>query len=198
MKEVLISKGMNRKLAKHVGVFNLPQGTTCPGKTRLCAEVCYAKKSQRMYKSARLKRESNLVQSRQKGFAARMIKEITTRKFTHVRFHESGDAYNQPYLDKLFEVCRSKPDVRFLMYTKSFHLNWVDRPANLIVYWSVDCTSNAGTLPAQGLRAYTVAKGEKIPLLGYTTCVHVAAQNYCAGECSICWVGVSNVYFPQH
>lgn len=197
MTKYILSKGSNRKLAKHIGVLNQPHAITCPGKTAICQDVCYAGKASRMYPSARAHRDWVFKLSKQKDFGQDLGKEITKRRLTHVRLHESGDAYSQAYLDKLFEACRMNPGTKFLMYTKSFHLDWTAKPANLVVYWSVDSSTNMASVPAQGPRAYLVLKGKTLP--GVTqTCVHSSDKHYCGSECHTCWLGSSDVFFPQH
>lgn len=191
----LLSIGQNRKLAKGVGIFNLPQGFTCPGKTPLCKQLCYALKAERMYKAARVKRASNLQASYGNAFPGLLAAEIKANKLSLVRFHESGDAYDQGYLDKLLLVCSLCPATQFLMYTKSFHLDFSGRPSNLSLYYSVDKTTPT---PAPGSpTAYLVSKGEAPPP-GAVTCVHTKDRHYCGSECTTCWDGKADVYFDQH
>jgi hypothetical protein len=201
-KSTILSVGNNRKLAKHVGVLSLPEGETCPGATALCKRVCYGIKASKMYKAVRPKRQGNLALSRTKEFPEALAAEIRALGLQQVRLHEAGDVYNQAYLDKLYQVCRELPAVRFLMYTKSFHLDWSGKPDNLALYWSVDKTTTAKVPP--GPRAYLVARGDMPPVPPRApgkpalTCVHTAAKHYCGGECQICWTGTQDVYFPQH
>lgn len=196
MKHIL-SKGANRKLARDIGVLNLPHGITCPGMTKVCSEVCYAAKAERMYPSCRNFRERTYLLSQSVDFGEKLAAEVKARKFTKVRFQESGDVYDQEYLGKLFEACRANPRTKFLMYTKSFHLDWSGKPANLALYWSVDSSTAPSVIPAGGVKAYLVDKGAKAPA-GVPTCVHKSAKHYCGSECSTCWVGVSDVYFNRH
>ena len=193
----LISKNMNRKLGKGIGAFNLPHATTCPGKTAVCARVCYAGKAARIYKTARESRQRNYVLSLHPDFAKHMMAEVIQRGFDKVRLHESGDVYSQEYLEKLFEACQGCAGTQFLMYTKSFHLDWALKPDNLVVYWSTDSSTDLSTVPAGGVRAHLVLKGEPIPAR-HSTCVHSADKHYCGTECQTCWIGEDDVYFPQH
>lgn len=114
----LISKGMNRKLSPGgIAVFNLPAGKTCG---QVCPG-CYAMKAQRLYKSARLKREWNLAQSKRPDFVERMVREMLhghCRDVKILRFHESGDFYSQEYVDKVAEIVSMLPDRAFYAYTK--------------------------------------------------------------------------------
>jgi hypothetical protein len=199
MKLKLLSVGNNSKLSKAIGVFNLPQGITCPGKTAVCSKICYALKAERMYKAAAAMRQRNLDATQTPGFVTEMLAElkycVEKKGLSKIRWHESGDAYSQKYLKKIFEVCRESPEVTFLMYTKSFHLSWVDKPANLMVYWSIDSSTHV-PVPA-GPTATIVLKGEQPPK-GAVTCVHANDSHYCGSECVTCWLGVKDVYFDQH
>lgn len=194
-KHTILSIGCNRKLAKDIGILNLPEGQTCPGATQLCSTVCYAGKSGRMYKAARAKRQGNLLLSQDPGFPGALAAEIKALELDQVRYHEAGDVYDQAYLAKLYSVCMATPAVRYLMYTKSFHLDWSGQPGNLARYWSIDKTTRV--LPPPGPTAYLVSKGESPPA-GRLTCNHTAAMHYCGSECRICWDGVADVYFLQH
>ena len=195
----LLSVGCNSKLAKGTAVFNLPQGKTCPGKTPVCGKICYALKAERMYKAAAAMRARNYTASQQEDFVARISAElqqlVKKKGFTgYFRWHEAGDAYSQGYLDKIFTVAKAFTAVTFLTYTKSFHLNWLDKPANLKVYWSTDSSTHV-PIPA-GVTAHTQLKGEPAPAA--ETCKHTAVSHYCGSECHTCWRGEKSVYFPQH
>lgn len=197
----LLSVGMNSKLGKKIGIFNLPSGVTCPGATPFCAKKCYARKAERCYKTAREKRAWNLERTREPGFAKALSEEIRTRRLTQVRVHESGDYYSQEYLAAVMEVARENPEVTFLSYTKSFHLNWENKPKNLVVYASVDKTTPEETLARVKELGFPVAetvdKGE-LPKFGKDTCVWISEKHYCGSECFVCWAGKEPVFFDLH
>lgn len=192
----LLSIGMNSKLGKRVGVFNLPQLVTCPGFTEYCKSVCYAGKAERLYKNAKAKRQRNYIATQQADFVTKIVTEIQDSKIKLVRWFESGDAYDQVFLEKVFEVCKLTPTVKYLMYTKSFMLDWKNMPANLQVYWSVDHTTTR-TIPA-GLTARIREKNSPL-VSGEVTCVpQGATKHYCGTLCHTCWNGASKVYFDKH
>ncbi len=203
-KKMLLSVGMNAKLGKKIGVFNLPQGVTCPGATETCRKLCYALKAERMYKSARDKRALNLEASKEPGFTAEIIKEIKDARLTKVRIHESGDFYAQEYLDKWVEIIRACPEVTFLAYTKSFLLRDFTAAktlTNFSLLWSTDSTSPV--VPADGVHAFLVQKGEPVPQ-GYFTCqANDTDKHYCGTRCTLCWnsrraMRKVHIYFDQH
>jgi hypothetical protein len=193
----IISKG-NHKLSRAVGIFNLPSGKTCPGATAECRKLCYAKKPERYSKQALASRMANLELSKQPDFVDLMVAEIAKAKVNFVRLHESGDVYDQAYLDKLYQICKLlQGSVRFLMYTKSFHLDWSGKPDNLTLYASTTDSTDLSRVPAGWPRAHLVLKGMQPPA-GYVTCQPKSATGYCGKDCFTCFFGLENVYFEQH
>lgn len=189
----------NTKLHKSIGIWSLPAGKTCPGATKYCIKFCYARKCERCFPPAKVKGIENLAFSKTKDFVKGLIKEIFDRKFTRVRFHERGDAYNQEYLDKLFAICNELPEVKFLMYTKSFDLDFTNKPKNLNLYFSLDPSSDKVRATKGALFTYILPKGEK-PKEGWVTCVDNGGKGYCGSTCIHCWKNnpEPKVYFAQH
>lgn len=238
----ILSIGMNKKLGTEVGILNLPRLSTCPGATLLCqcgvqcpnakgkmvlTGKCYTDKAEKMYPSCRNARQRNYLATQQDTFVAAIIAEIDQNKLTQVRFHESGDVYDQPYLDKLTEIVAQRPNVSFLMYTKSWdRFNWEKMAAlpNISIYRSIDKTTPAvePVAPlAKRPTAYLFLPDESPTVVSSAaTCVHPKAtaqaqkeveeakakgkrkslspSHYCGTECQICWKGKANVYFPAH
>jgi len=111
---MILSKG-NKKISKQVQIFNIPAVKTCLN-CKLCAGTCYARKSEKLYPNVLPFRNRNLKLTRSPNFVNAMIKEIKPNGI--VRIHESGDFYNQSYINKWYEIARNRPDVRFYAYTK--------------------------------------------------------------------------------
>lgn len=140
----LIGRVGNHKLPKTIGIFNLPRRSTCPGATQWCKQMCYAQKAERMYKQVLPYRQMNYKLSRSKDFVAMVNDELKHSKLKYVRIHESGDFYNQEYLDKWTSIVKANPQVSFTFYTKSFHLldfSKIKRCKNVIAFASLDPTS---------------------------------------------------------
>ena len=133
----------NRKLPKNTLIFNIPARATCPGRTALCSTACYALKAERLYKAVLPARQGNFEATREPYFALNMIEIIINYKhqIKQVRIHESGDFYNQKYLENWYTIARDFPGLIFYAYTKSFHLNFSKKPNNLILISSFDQTS---------------------------------------------------------
>jgi hypothetical protein len=138
---------------KGVLIWNIPSRTTCPGATPLCKKVCYAVKAERLWKNTLPCRKENLDCTKDKHFVENMRTIIraellkSKKPITHFRIHESGDFYNQKYLDDWKAICSYFKDIKFLAFTKSFHLNFNPKPKNLEILLSVWEDTDLSTIP---------------------------------------------------
>ena len=154
-----ISKG-NRRMS--IPTFSIPSGVTCPNSTKLCRKYCYAKKAEKSWPNVLKSRHRNFQETMQENFTREMIKQIKSLKTKYFRIHESGDFYNQEYLDKWFKICKKLKNITFLAYTNRWDLDWTNKPDNLVIYWSV--WPDSKRVPRDGLKAYVIDGGKhKIP-----------------------------------
>jgi Gene product 88 len=83
-------------------------------------------------------RQDNLVASLSDTFVEDMIKVLTSaRSYNVIRIHDSGDFYNQTYLDKWSAIAAALPNRIFYAYTKAHHLSFANVPANLRIVRSL-------------------------------------------------------------
>lgn len=127
----------------------------------------------------------NFNDSLQPNFTLRMTSKIVQKGAPkYFRIHESGDFYNQEYLDKWFEICDNIPMTRFLVYTKS-RLDYSSAPNNLVIYWSIWPDS--------------LFADAELPLLAIANFGNPAGVGYqCPGHCDdclYCFEGRGHVYF---
>lgn len=188
----LLQKG-NRKLPASTGIFNLPRAITCPGRTAYCQKVCYANKAERMYKAVLPYRTRMLTLTKDPGFVGLMTAEILRSKRRVIRIHESGDFYDQGYLDKWLDIARALPAVTFYAYTKSWMLDFGARPANFIIRLSTDPSSPADALqalPGFDGEAWTVQKKS----------IEKPNTFLCPGSCKLCdyCLKPGHVQFHEH
>lgn len=190
----------NKKLPKTIGIFNLPHGRTCPGATAWCKQHCYTIKAERMYKAVLPYRERNLALSKSPDFVKRMIKEVSAGKFKVIRIHESGDFYNQAYLNKWIAVAKAMPGVTFFAYTKSFALlDFSKLPRNFIMRASIDETT-----PLTLKQSYDKLLKAAVLKEDGTAPASMGRSKYytCPGSCKSCTYcytkGNKNVAFHQH
>lgn len=79
------------------------------------------------------------------------------RRIRMLRIHESGDFYSQEYLNAWYTLARTFPAITFYAYTKSFHLDFAGRPANMRLIASYDPdSSEPATLPAHFTASFTI------------------------------------------
>ena len=202
----LLSIGNNKKLGKRVAVFNLPSGITCPGATIECKKICYAKKAEKNYPAVLPFRKRNLKESKKSTFVNDILNEIRIKKIKMIRISESGDFYNQEYLDRWKEIWTNCPDVKFLAFTKSFHLDFGELPDNVSLYCSIDSTTTK--IPLEKLpKALTVMKRENVPD-GYRYCWPIGKKedgtkdpnhyHICGDKCMLCWDNKVDVAWSKH
>jgi len=134
----------NSKLKKTNTVsFNLPAFrsadgfTVCP-KAGGCATVCYARQGYYVMPSVAATREFNLgiIRKSLKDFRAKAIADLKQIKQTSIRLHDSGDFFNQAYLNVWIKLAELFPEKKFYAYTKSLHLNFNGVPSNLQIIQS--------------------------------------------------------------
>lgn len=110
--------------------FNLPAGNTCPGKTELCASLCYASAGRMGLPFQKARRDQNLDQVIQhlkddptgSSLADALDRQIKKLKIKTLRIHDSGDFFNPVYTRVWTEVVKRNPQVRFWAYTRSFDI----------------------------------------------------------------------------
>ena len=112
---------------------------TCP-QAGACAPICYARQGTYRWPATIKAREHNLKRAREcdtpagrVGFILDANLDLKRIKACLVRIHDSGDFFNQRYLDAWKEIARQNPSKTFYAYTKSLHLDWSDLPLNFRV-----------------------------------------------------------------
>lgn len=161
----------NGKTAALANSFGLPAGVdfSCPGATTVCAAVCYAGKLEKIYSGVRAILTQNLAAllaaRTVDGMAAlltdmvdgfredcekeekKRAKKGNTAPVKRVfRIHWDGDFFSHDYAEAWARVIAAAPDIRFWVYTRSFHtegtaidvLPLLAGLPNLTLYLSVD------------------------------------------------------------
>ena len=152
-------------------IWSLPAIQTCPMSTRLCKQYCYAYSAERRWPNTTLSRNRNLKLSKKRSFVDDMVTIITAYElmgsYKHFRIHESGDFYSQRYLDCWKAICSYFPDIKFVAFTKSYHLNYEVRPNNLQIIMSAWEDSDFSKLPSGFPIYFTGMKGwNSVPCVG--------------------------------
>lgn len=110
----------NTKLGRGIWTFSLPAGSSCPGKTKTCSSLCYAKKGFFVFGTVKNKLRRNLTASKRNDFVSKFNRELQEARPRIVRLHASGDVYSVEYAEKVLKIIRANPDTIFYMYTRSW------------------------------------------------------------------------------
>jgi Gene product 88 len=135
-----------QKLAGRFGKtvsFGLPAGYSVDGfKVCIglgsCASVCFARQGHYIRPGVIATREHNLRLARgsKSRFARMAIADLHKIRARLVRCHDSGDFFDQAYLDAWFKIARALPGTKFYCYTKSVRLDFSRKPDNFAITFS--------------------------------------------------------------
>jgi hypothetical protein len=109
-------------LGQSIFHFDLPAVTTCPGRSSVCEQVCYATVSRYLLPSVQERLRWCYEQSRRRDFTRRLVQEIRRKGVLVVRLHVSGDFYDASYAANWLAVMRQCPRVQFYFYTRSWRV----------------------------------------------------------------------------
>src|SRR5579883_132543 len=112
----------NLKLGGAIHHFDLPAVVSCPGRSALCASVCYATRGRFRAGLVSERLRWCLRQSRRPDFVDRMVAEIRRKGALVIRVHVSGDFYARAYAARWLAVFRRCPAARFYFYTRSWRV----------------------------------------------------------------------------
>jgi len=184
-------------------IFNLPTRITCPGSTKCCRDICYAKGQERLYHHVVPKYRAAMYEVAQSSkfkdiISAALTIEILSTDIRALRIHESGDFFSQDYLDTWVSIIKSFSQVSFWAYTKSYMLNFKEalKLKNLNLRYSIDPTTIYR--PKQNMPLSIVANKKPI---GFITCPSVLSKGHavkCVRDCRICLDTKKNVHFLPH
>lgn len=191
----------NPRFSKDIGKlegfksFNIPAIKTCPGKTELCSESCYATKGRFVYPDVQAMYEENFAASKCDCFVDRILGQLTIVDSV-VRVHASGDFYNRRYFEKWRQIAEARPDITFYAYTRNTRVDITRMPANFLVYFSVDrTTEKVNPTARRWARMVDVDKSSVEHLQEYKS-GKFCKSSKCA-TCGYCFRDGGDVYFPQ-
>lgn len=117
----LLQQG-NGKLGQAISVWSLPAVSTCPGRSSICEQWCYAKTGHFLLPSVKERLEWNLAQTLRDDFVARMVNEIRRKGLLVIRIHSSGDFGTAEYAAKWMEIMKQCPKARYYAYSRSYRV----------------------------------------------------------------------------
>jgi len=193
---IILSRG-NAKINKAL-IWNLPAGETCPGATKLCKQVCYAKAAAILHSNCvPQSRALHLELAKRKDFAALMIQKLDRARLRRMRIHESGDFFNQTYLNAWVKIIKAHPEYTFWAYTKSYKLDFTEalKLKNLSLRYSVDVTTKHH--PKQSMPFAATSESKE----GDFVCPSTLVKGHsiqCMKDCSFCVESKESMIFRPH
>ncbi len=187
----------NKKIHRCL-IWNLPSAKTCPGQTKLCAELCYAKNSEEFYHNVvPQSRQKNFEISKSTNFVEIMLEALRRRRIRVMRIHESGDFYSQRYLNDWVTIMSELEDFTFFAYTKSYALQWDEalKLENFYLRYSVDATTK------KILNGIPQAILSSQPVHGVYDCPGTASKGHavkCMKDCHYCITSRESVRWVPH
>ena len=193
---ITFSRG-NAKIEKAL-IWNLPAGITCPGATELCKKICYAKDSAvRFPNVVPGSRAHNLETAKSPDFLKHMTQKLKRARLPRMRIHESGDFFNQKYLDNWTELIANDPKRTFWAYTRSHKLDFTEalKLKNLYLRYSADCTTKY--YPKQDMPLAAVSEARDDLFICPSTLVKGHTVR-CMRDCSFCAECRDGLTFRPH
>lgn len=130
---------------KNTKMGNIPSFSLTPGKActstacGTCLKDCYAMKAYRQYPATRNAYDRNLaaVQADHWDVLNQIDKYLEKKSPRFFRIHVAGDFISKEYLQAWSETAKAFPDVKFLAFTKAYHLfQEIEIPSNLQIVFS--------------------------------------------------------------
>jgi hypothetical protein len=162
----LLTRG-NRKLGENIFAWSLPAVVSCPGRSSLCAGVCYATAGYFRTSAVSHRLADNLQAAARPDFAARIIQEIRRRWVQVCRVHVAGDFLSAAYARAWVRIFRACPQTRFYAYTRSWRvpeiapvLGQMAQLRNVRLWYSADRETGVPPSVPQGVRVAWLEDGE--------------------------------------
>ena len=173
--KVCISKG-NSKLGNIPNV-SLPAGKACALNVP-CRKDCYANKGTSKFPNVQHAWEQNYIMAtNHRELYFNQISEFFKKSKTKVfRWHVSGDILDQNYLLSMISITNLYRDIKFLAFTKMYHLDFTTAPSNLQIVFSA--WPNFPIISTPGIRIAWMQDGTETRI----------PQNSmdCPGSCTTC------------
>lgn len=127
--------------------------TTCPS-AGMCKQICYARKGAYVQfkvsftSSARI---LNFLLNDWQGFKTQLTREIEQAYGKHskenvttvIRWHDSGDFFNEKYLQIALDIAKATPNVLHYAYTKQVNMvKNINKPKNFVFNYSLGGTQD--------------------------------------------------------
>jgi hypothetical protein len=131
-----------KKASAYTVNFGIPALKTCP-MAKVCKEFCYAAKGAYSWPVVKAAYEWRFQQTRKPQFVPMVLHDLRRKKkLEAVRIHDSGDFYNEDYLNRWLDIAEAMPDKIFYAYTKRIvmlkeYQEWGLVPPNFRIIYSL-------------------------------------------------------------
>lgn len=164
---------------------------TCPN-AGACAKGCYALAGAYRFSNVARAFEARLVATQLKSFSNKMIAAIKKVRAEQIRIHDSGDFYNEEYVNKWISVMQAMPQVKFYAYTKMVSLfKRLDAegkiPENFTVVYSYGGTEDKLIEPMSDRHSLVFDSIEQLKACGYAD---VTESDDAAADATVIKVGL--------
>lgn len=188
----LVAKG-NKKLGPNVWHTNLPAGDSCPGASEYCGDVCYAKRGFYVLQRERYGTNLDYLRDHPAEYGLQLLAEVAKLKpGSTFRFHTAGDIDSETHVGIIRDICESRPDVDFYLYTRSWNTalrGIIERELfplpNLTVWASSDPSMPAIPEGWREARIYPdeiAARAARMPV-----CPEQTGKRTSCSDCGLCW-----------
>jgi hypothetical protein len=140
-----IGDPINRKLGFGIHTWSLPARDTCPGRSHLCSDRCYAGRGHFVRPAVAALYRRNLEFSQTDEFTEWMISGLKYHAVRVMRIHVAGDFYDAEYVAKWNDIVARSKRTLFFLYTRSWRddsmllpLLQLGRQPNASVWFSID------------------------------------------------------------
>lgn len=192
----------NIKLGKMPN-FSLQAGESCPGQTKACAGVCYAKKYGKCFPSTGVAYAKNLkLTLLDPNWMAPIITMLEKKAPKYFRIHVSGDFYGPKYIQDWVRICKAFPGTKFLAFTRSWRLPRLRKELN-----ALRGLPNVQVIASMDDEAHNAPEGWRTAYMGQPAnpkgptikCPGYGPKELTCSECGVCFKALKcNVWFPIH
>jgi len=162
-------------------------GTTCYN--------CYAMKGNYIYRDVKTSHANRLKGIESSLWVAAMVMMIERSGEQWFRWHDSGDIQSAEHLQKIIDIARRLPNVRFWLPTREYQLvKSFNKPIPRNLTIRISATKIDGAAPTFWRTTSTVHNNK--PATGYV-CPAPTQGNKC-NDCRACWSKIRNVSYHVH
>jgi hypothetical protein len=215
LRHAFVAVNTIKDLEEKIGRLSLPSKMPCFGystpakkcitggklvavKGSICF-ICYATKGRYVFPNVQTALNKRFKSLKRKDWVETMVEMISRReKSGFFRWHDSGDVQGVWHMEKIAEVARRLPDIKFWLPTReySFVSQWLEKfekPKNLIIRLSafmIDGAPPVSVAKRLGVLTSGVSSG------GFN-CPAPKQDNKCM-DCRACWNSQKNINYKKH